>query len=311
MQIFWHYQCAFNLVQRPVVAIGNFDGVHLGHQAVIAKAAAVANSLEAPLAVMCFEPHPRRVFYPKDPPFRLISFRRRALLLESIGVDQHFLLPFNREFSLKSAETFIMEVLVRGVRASHVVVGRDFRFGYQRHGNAKTLLEHGQHLGFGVTVVTQVLDEAGCIYSSNRVRVFLRSGKPREAAEILGCPWTIESRVKAGDQRGRLLGYPTANLSLDDYLCPAFGVYAVLVAIEGSESNWMPGIANLGIRPMYQLDQPLLEVHIFDFNGDLYGRCLKVQMIDYLRGESKFNTIEELIEQMNCDSVKARLLLAN
>jgi len=311
MQIFRHYDDLPPGARGPVVAVGNFDGVHRGHQIVIAEAAAIARPQGVPLAVMAFEPHPRSFFRPDDPPFRLTPFRIRARLLEALGVDLHVVLTFDSAFAARPAEAFIEEVLVRGLGVRHVVVGYDFRFGHRRAGSAEMLLEHGRRAGFGVTVVTQVADEHGGAFSSSAARDLLRAGQPRAAAEVLGRPWEIEGRVEAGDRRGRTLGYPTANVRLGEYLRPAFGVYAVRAAVDtGGPPVWHDGVANLGIRPMYRSPEPLLESYLFGFDGDLYGRHLRVQIVEYLRGEESFPDVAALKAQMGRDCDNARRALA-
>ena len=311
MQIFRHHSELPDALRGSVVAVGNFDGVHRGHQIVIADAQAVARSSGAPLAVLSFEPHPRSVFRPDDPPFRLTPFRIKARLLEALGVDLHMVLHFDMEFSRHSADWFVEEVLLAGLGASHVAIGYDFCFGHKRQGNAEALLSYGRRHGFGVTVVTQASDESGGTYSSSAAREHLQEGRIREAAEILGRPWEIEGRVEAGDRRGREFGYPTANLTLGDYLRPAYGVYAVRAAIdEGADLDWRDGVANVGVRPMYAVPEPLMEAHLFDFDGDLYGRHLRVQLVERLRPEMKFDAIDDLIAQMDRDSADARRVLA-
>jgi len=311
MQIFRHHSELPAELRGSVVAVGNFDGVHRGHQIVIADAQAVAKATGASLAVLSFEPHPRSMFRPDDAPFRLTPFRIKARLLEALGVDLHVVLHFDIEFSRQAADWFVEEVLLGGLGASHVAIGYDFCFGHRRQGNAESLLSYGRRHGFGVTVVTQASDESGGTYSSSAAREHLQAGRIREAAEILGRPWEIEGRVETGDRRGRELGYPTANLTLGDYLRPAFGVYAVRAAVdEGPELAWRDGVANVGIRPMYAVENPLMEAHLFDFDGDLYGRHLRVQLIEWLRPEMKFDSVDALIAQMDRDSEKARRVLA-
>ena len=307
MQVFRHWQGLPAEARGAAVAIGNFDGVHRGHRIVIAEASAVAFPLHASLGVMSFEPHPRAFFKPDTPPFRLTPFRLRARLLDALGVDLHFVLAFDRALSEKSAESFIGEVLVSGLAVRHVIIGYDFCFGRDRSGNARTLLEYGRQLGFGVTVVTKASDETGGAYSSTTVRDRLQAGRPRDAAELLGRPWEIEGRVEPGDRRGRLLGYPTANIRLGEFLRPAYGVYAVRAAVDdGGSLEWRNGVANLGVRPMYALDEPLLEVFLFDFAGDLYGKHLRVQLVEFLRGEARFDNVEQLVAQMDKDAARAR-----
>ncbi|NBC94885.1 MAG: bifunctional riboflavin kinase/FAD synthetase [Deinococcus-Thermus bacterium] len=311
MQLFRHWDLPA-ACKGGVVAIGNFDGVHRGHQMVIREAAAVAKELAAPLAVLSFEPHPRSVFRPDDPPFRLTPFRIRARQLEALGIDIHVCLHFDLDFARRSADWFAETVLAEGMGARHVAIGYDFCFGHNRQGNAETLLGYGRRHGFGVTVVTQASDESGGVYSSSRIRQLLGEGKPREAAALLGRPWEIEGRVEHGDKRGRTLDFPTANVMLGDYLRPAYGVYAVRAAVdEGRDAPvWRDGVANLGIRPMWQTDEPVLETFLFDFSGDLYGRHLRVQLVEFLRGERHFDGVEALVAQMRQDTEAARAALA-
>lgn len=298
---------------RAVVAIGNFDGVHRGHQQVIEVAKRRAVDLGAPTAVLSFEPHPRQLFQPDAPPFRLTPFRIRARLIEALGVDLHAVMTFDQVFAAQTAETFIERILVDGFAARHVVIGFDFCFGKNRQGNAETLNGFGDHYGFGVTVVTQASDEAGGAYSSTRIREHLRAGDMRAAAALLGRSWEIEGRVQHGDKRGRELGYPTANIGMADYLRPAFGVYAIQAAVDRGNTGqltWIDGVANLGVRPMFETPTPLLEVHLFDFRGDLYGQHVRVRLVERLRGEAKFDSLDQLITQMNEDSARARAILS-
>lgn len=314
MQIFRHHQNLPPDVRGAVVAIGNFDGVHRGHRVVLDEAKAIAGPLNAPVAVLAFEPHPRRFFRPDDPPFRLSPFRIRARLLEALGLDVHYILPFDERFSHQTADSFITDVLVSGLGARHVVVGYDFCFGRNRVGNATLLLKYGKTHGFGVTAVPKVVDPDGATFSSSTIRDHLRSGRPGEAARFLGRYWEIEGRVEPGQQRGRTLGFPTANVDLGEYLRPAFGVYAVRAAVDtGTDADaltWHDGVANLGIRPMYESPRPLLETFLFDFTGDLYGRYLRVQLVALLRGETKFGSVEALVAQMGQDCADARAALA-
>ena len=316
MQIFHHVDALPAEARGAVVAIGNFDGVHRGHQAVIRTTRRIAAEAGRPAAVMAFEPHPRSVFQPSDPPFRLTPFRVRARLLQEAGVDLHYVLRFDTGFSRTSAEAFVDDILVGSMAVRHVVVGADFCYGHKRGGSSATLREAGQVHGFGVSVLTKVGDEHGGAYASTSVRDQLIAGDMRRAARLLGRPWEIEGRVVHGDKRGRTLGYPTANLPLGDYLRPAFGVYAVQCAIdEGAVDTipdpvWRDGVANIGVRPMYEAAEPLLEAHIFDFDEDLYGRHLRVRLTARLRGEVAFDGPEALVAQMDRDSRAAREALA-
>jgi riboflavin kinase/FMN adenylyltransferase len=232
MRLFRHYTDLPADAHGAVVALGNFDGVHCGHRVVIGKAAEIARSLGAPLAVLTFEPHPRSLFRPNDPPFRLTPFRIKARHIEELGVDLLFVIHFDTEFSHMTALSFIDDVLVGGLKARHIVAGYDFVFGYRRGGDIGMLYGMAPTRGFGVTEVKPASDTGGAVFSSTRVRDLLIAGKPRQAAEVLGRPWEIEGRVEHGDQRGRTIGFPTANLELGEYQRPAYGVYAVRAGID-------------------------------------------------------------------------------
>lgn len=311
MRIFRHTAGLPADARGAVAALGNFDGVHLGHQAVIGTAAGVAGRAGAPLAVLTFEPHPRRVFRPGDPPFRLTPFRIKARQIEALGVDLLFVIHFDAGFAKRTAEAFVEEVLVRDLGVCHVVVGYDFVFGRGRGGDVGLLSAMSGRLGFGVTSVEPAAGPEGAVFSSTRVRELLAAGRPRDAARVLGRPWEIEGRVEGGFRRGRTIGFPTANVALDDYLRPAFGVYAVRAGIDrGVGTEWLPGVANLGRRPTVGGTAELLEVHLFDFAGDLYGRHLRVQLVDFLRPERKFDGLDALKAQIALDAEAARRYLA-
>jgi riboflavin kinase / FMN adenylyltransferase len=310
MRIFRHDKVAA-ADRGAVVAIGNFDGVHLGHQRVIGIAGERAHTLGAPHAVLTFEPHPRSVFRPDDPPFRLTPFRVKSRRLDALGVDLLFTLHFDLAFAAKSAEAFIAEVLVEGIGARGVVAGYDFVFGHERRGNAALLRARGEALGFGVDIVGPVEAEDGIAYSSTHIREHLTAGRPRQAAALLGRFWEIDGRVERGDQRGRTIGFPTANIFLQDYLRPAAGVYAVRAGIEeGSGTHWRDAVANFGRRPTFGGSDLRLEVHLFDYAGELYGRHLRVALIDFLRPEQKFPGIDALKAQIAADAAQARAILA-
>ena len=298
-------------LRGAVVAIGNFDGIHRGHQAVMARAGRLAHELEAPLGVITFEPHPRRFFRPQDPEFRLTPFRLKARLIEALGVELLVVLRFDAAFAGISAEDFVQSVLVEGLAARHVVVGDNFRFGHRRSGDVALLEKLGRSGGFGVTALSRVVGAGDQPFSSSLVRDYLTAGNPTRAGLLLGRYWEIVGRVIKGDQRGRELGYPTANLQLGPILQPAYGVYAVRAGIDqGAETHWHAGAANLGIRPMFETPRPLLEVNLFDFEGDLYGRQLRVALVDFLRPEENFDSLEALKEQMAEDCRRARASLA-
>jgi riboflavin kinase/FMN adenylyltransferase len=315
MAIFRHTGDLPAAARGAVVVIGNFDGVHRGHQLLLADARRQADLLSAPLAVLTFEPHPRSVFLPDQPPFRLTSLRAKAHALQEAGVDDLFVLHFDRSFSLKPAAAFVLDILVGDLAVRHVVVGWDFCFGHKRAGNAALLKSMGSQHGFGVTAVDPVMNGEGEVYSSSIIRAHLRDGRPAKAAELLGRPWEIEGRVEHGDRRGRTIGFPTANLGLGDYLRPALGVYAVLAGRDpgvehGGETRWLPGVANFGRRPTVAGEDLRLEVHLFDFDGDLYGETLRVRLIDFIRPEKKFDGLDALQAQIALDCGQAREILA-
>lgn len=298
--------------ERPgaVAALGNFDGVHLGHQAVIAAARAEALGTIAPLGVVTFEPHPREVFAPDAPPFRLMNAEARAHRFEKLGLDILYEIPFDRDLAALPPEAFVEKVLVGGLGLSHVVVGADFHFGRARAGSAHDLGRFGQRFGFGATVAP-LLEIAGLDISSTRIRAALTEGRPRDAATMLGHYHRIEGEVIRGDQRGRDLGYPTANMSIARLHPPRFGVYAVWVdVLDGPHAGRHRGVASLGVRPMFGVNTPNFETHLFDFRGDLYGTHLSVALVDFLRDEAKFDSVEALIAQMDADSARAREVLA-
>lgn len=311
MRIFRHYDEIPSAFRSSVVALGNFDGVHRGHCAVIAQAMLRAAQDGVPVGVMTFEPHPRRVFQPHLPPFTLTPFRTKARHMEVLDIDFLYIQHFDLEFASKSAADFVEEVLVDGLGVSHVVVGADYHFGHKRSGTVDYLNKRSLALGYGVTSVEAVRDESGEILSSTRVRDALTAGNPKEATRVLGRPWEIEGRVEQGDQRGRTIGFPTANVVLGDYLRPAAGVYAVRAGVDrGLDTEWRDGVANFGRRPTFNKTDELLEVHLFDFDGDLYGEHLRVQMIDFLRPERRFTGLDALKAQIITDAEDARRLLA-
>jgi len=290
-------------------AIGNFDGVHLGHQSVIALARDAEP--DAPLGVLTFEPHPRAFFAPDAPPFRLMSREARASRLEKLGVDTLFELNFNSALAALSPEAFARKVISDGFGLRHVIVGADFCFGKGRSGTAADLQHFGAQMGFGVTIAP-LMAHSETVVSSTAIRRALSDGKPREAASMLGHWHRIEGPVIGGEQRGRDLGYPTANMSIDGLHPPAFGVYAVLVdVLEGPHEGRYHGVASMGVRPMFGENRPNLETFIFDFSGDLYDTPLSVGLVEYLRPEAKFDGLEALITQMDADSLRARECLTS
>lgn len=288
------------------VAIGNFDGVHLGHQSVIAIARAAAAERDAPLGVVTFEPHPRSFFNPDGPPFRLMNAEARAHRLDKLGVEHLYEIPFNADLASMTAETFVEEVLVEGLAVRHVVAGEDFRFGKGRQGDGVLLRALGAHYGFGVTLAPLV-SEAGTDVSSSAIRAALSEGRPERAARMLGHWHRIEGRVEHGDKRGRDMDFPTANLSLEGLHLPRLGIYAVSVdVLEGQWRGRWRGAASIGERPTFGVHAPNLEVHLLDFSGDLYGTAVSVALVAYLRPELKFESVDALVAQMHRDVAEAR-----
>ncbi len=289
--------------------MGNFDGVHLGHQSVIALARAIAATTNAPLGIITFEPHPRQLFAPDAPAFRLMNEETRAHRLNKLGIDALFEIPFNKALSQLTAEEFARDVLTNGLHIKHVIIGADFRFGKGREGDASMLCDLGQKLGFGVTVAPLISDEKGD-YSSSAIREALSTGHPEDAARMLGHWHRIDGIVEKGDQRGRELGFPTANISLDDLHLPKFGIYAVFFdVLSGPHKGVYRGAASLGIRPTFGINKPNLETFLFDFSGDLYDASVSVALVAYQRPEEKFDNLEDLIKQMNIDCFEAREIL--
>jgi len=291
-------------------AIGNFDGVHIGHQSVIALARSAGDKIDAPLGVMTFEPHPRQYFAPQTPSFRLMSAEARASRLAKLGVERLYELNFNAALSALTPREFAQQVIADGLGLKHIVVGADFCFGKGRVGTVTLLQKYGAEMGFGVTIAPLLENTAGQV-SSTSIRQALGAGHPREAALQLGHWHHIEGPVIGGEQRGRELGYPTANMSIDGLHPPRFGVYAVLVEVQdGPHAGSYHGATSLGVRPMFGVNTANLETFIFDFSGDLYGATLSVALVDFLRPELKFDGLKPLITQMATDCASARSILA-
>jgi riboflavin kinase/FMN adenylyltransferase len=291
-------------------AIGNFDGVHLGHQSVIDMARTQAQAIGAPLGLVTFEPHPRQYFAPDAPAFRLMGREARANRLAKLGVERLYELNFNAALAGLSPRDFAQDVIADGLGLKHVVVGADFCFGKGRSGTAQDLQAFGAEMGFGVTIATLLSGSAGEV-SSTAIRTALAEGRPRDAATMLGHWHRIEGEIIGGEQRGRQLGYPTANMSIDGLHPPRFGVYAVLIDIlNGPHAGQYHGAASIGVRPMFNGERPNLETFIFDFSSDLYGADASVALIDYLRPEARFDGLPALIAQMDADCAKARSILA-
>ncbi|MBA3040656.1 MAG: bifunctional riboflavin kinase/FAD synthetase [Alphaproteobacteria bacterium] len=292
-----------------VIAIGNFDGVHRGHQTVLNRALELAKSRGVPALVLTFEPHPRTVFNPEKPVFRLSPAPVRAQVLEAMGFHSVIEYPFDRDFASRSAEEFVRSILVDWLGATEVVTGFDFHFGKGREGGPAFLMEAGKRNGFGVTLVDAFRDEGAEVVSSSRIRRLLAEGNVSEAAGLLGYRFTVEAEVIKGQQLGRTLGYPTANMALAPEAELKPGIYAV--RLRRADGSLHDGVASFGYRPtVTDNGAPLLETFVFDFSGDLYGEHCRVSFFGHLRDELKFTGLEPLVEQIRRDEEEARALLA-
>jgi riboflavin kinase / FMN adenylyltransferase len=293
-------------LRGAVLAMGNFDGVHRGHQAVIAAAEARAKEFSRPAGVLTFEPHPRAFFHPGEPLFRLTDEATKLRLLAATGLDGAVVLTFNAALAATTAEDFVAHILVGRFAVSGVIVGFNFHFGKNRAGSPGFLTEQGRKYGFAVDIVPP-FELDGRPVSSGPIRDALIAGRVTDAAVLLGFPWFVSGKVIHGDKRGRELGFPTANLELDASCGLRHGVYAVRVGVDGRRHD---GVANFGRRPMFDSGAVLLEVFLFDFAGDLYGRDIDVAFIDWIREEKLFSSVEELVRNMDNDTAQARAVLA-
>lgn len=306
MQVFNGMNAIPSARKGQVIAIGNFDGVHLGHHALLEEAKKRAQLRGLALGVLTFEPHPRKLFRPDEAPFRITPALLKHARLAEAGVDFVVSLEFNWDFASQSAESFVQDILKDGLDPAHVVIGKDFRFGQLRKGSAQTIRD----IGIETSEFGDVCTEAGERYSSTAVRQFLRSGDIEKANRILGWRWEMQGPIFRGDRRGHELGYPTANVLLGDVLHPSYGVYATFVRIEG-EDLWRMAATNIGIRPMFELKEGQIEAHILDFEDrDIYDKILTVRPIARLRGEAKFNSLAALIAQMGQDCQQVRDILS-
>ena len=307
-------------LRGAAVAIGAFDGVHRGHQAVIAAARQAADSLGAPLAVVSFAPHPRRWFQPDAVPFRLMTIDQMVRALAPLGVERLYLLAFDADMAAMTDEQFAVEVLAgpqaaqgalghqNGLGIRHAAVGFDFTYGKGRSGSPEGLRRHGEQLGFTVSVIDRLDDPDGLKLSSSAVREALKAGDMARASAILGRPFAIQGEVVHGEKRGRTIGVPTANVRLGDYMRPAYGVYATRTRL--ADGRVIDGVANLGIRPMFEIEEPLLEVWLLDFSGDLYGQTIETELVALLRGEMNFDSLDGLKAQIDADAAAARAVLS-
>jgi riboflavin kinase / FMN adenylyltransferase len=297
---------ADHALDGAVVAIGNFDGVHRGHRAVIAAVLARAKALGRAAAALTFEPHPRSFFRPDEPLFRLTDERAKLRLLAATGLGGAIVLRFDAALAGLSAQDFVERILVARFAVAGVAIGPDFHFGLNRAGSPDYLAAQGAKLGFAVDVVPR-FEDAGRPVRSGPIRAALAAGRVAEANELLGYPWFVSAEVVHGDKRGRDFGYPTANLRLDPACGLKHGIYAVRVGVGGHRYD---GVASFGRRPMFDQGTVLLEVFLFDFSGDLYGEAIDVAFIDWIRPELKFDSVEDLVRRMNEDARLARAALA-
>jgi riboflavin kinase/FMN adenylyltransferase len=295
------------------VAYGNFDGVHIGHAAVIADAAEAARRLGAPLGVVSLEPHPQVLFNPGGPPFRLTNPHQIARAVEQLGAERLYLLPFGQWMANLTDREFVEDILVAGLDVAHVAVGFDVTFGKGRTGNPEAMRRYGEEFGFSVSVTEPIQSDEGWKVSSTAVRELLRHGRPDTAAQILGRPFAIEGLVEKGRQLGRKLGFPTANVPLHEYVSPTFGVYATRTRLK--DGRELPGVANVGVNPTTGLVAPRLEVWLFDFDEDIYGEVIETDLIAFLRPEETFRDaagnfdVPAMVAQVHRDAAQAREIL--
>ena len=306
MQTFYDTQDCPEALKGAALAIGNFDGVHLGHQAVLRAALDRGKASGAPSGVMTFEPHPRSYFQPGKPLFRLTPPALKLQLFKALGLDMAIVLPFDATLAARPAEDFVRGILVEGLGVSHVITGSDFHFGKGRDGNPDVLRALGQSHGFGVSIIEPQGGDGGT-YSSTGIRDRLREGDPRGAAKRLGYWWRVAGEVIGGDKRGGGLGFPTANIAVPEGFALKHGIYAVRVHTGGGHYN---GAAYLGTRPSFDDGEPVIETFLLGFDGDLYGREIQLELIEFLRGDEKFDTTEALIVQMKADCEAAEKTLA-
>jgi len=294
-------------LRGAIVALGNFDGFHLGHQAVVGRAIQRGFHERRPVIVATFDPHPVRFFKPDVPPFRLTTLDQREALFAHAGADAMLVFEFDKALCITSAEDFVDDVLAQQIGAAGVVTGDDFTFGRGRKGNVETLRELGQQSGIVAEAVAPVA-LGDLRISSGRIREALQAGETATATKLMSRDYAIQGVVQAGDKRGRELGYPTANIALGDYQRPRYGIYAVRATLEDGSEH--PGVASLGVRPTFDPPVELLETHLLDYDGDLYGQRIEVALHAFIRDEWKFDSVTQLVDQMRDDEVDARRLLA-
>ena len=301
-------ECVPDALRGAVAALGNFDGFHLGHQTVAGEAIAQAKAAGKPAIIATFDPHPVRFFAPDAPWFRLTTLDQRQRLFEAAGADAMLVFEFDASLANTTAEDFIVDLLVERLGLSGVITGEDFTFGKGRGGNVDVLRDLGAAHGLRATTMGPVKDEGGVI-SSSRIRDALKAGDCATAIRLLTRPFTVEGVVQHGDKNGRLLGFPTANIDMAHYLRPRYGIYAVRGRLP--DGRVLDGAANLGIRPSFDPPKELLEPHFFDFSEDLYGQTIAVEFHAFIRGEAKFDSMDDLMAQMQADCDQARAILGN
>ena len=310
MRIIKQYLNLSSSCRGAAVALGNFDGIHIGHQKVVNEIKRIAEILKIPSAVMTFDPHPRRFFQPSAPPFEMTPTHVKSRHLKSLGVDIHYVMPFDKTFASLVAQEFVENVLVSGLGVRHVAAGYDFVFGKGRKGDVEFLKKSGEGCGFEVTLVPAVKTDNGKVYSSTVIRKHIVEGRPREAADSLGRAWEIEGEVVTGDQRGRQMGFPTANVNAGVSIMPKLGVYAVWAGVpEGKLTKWYKAVVNVGRRPTFDGEGVTVETHLFNYSGDLYGKVLRVAFIDFIRPELKFDGLDSIKAQISDDCRAAQEIL--
>ena len=306
MRVVQGYKNVPQEVRGAVLALGNFDGVHRGHQALLAAAMDTGRELGAPAGVLIFEPHPREFFHPEEPHFHLTPLARKLALFDRLGLDLAIVLAFDAALASLPADDFISDVLVEGLGVRHVVIGHDFFFGKGRTGTPGTMRAEAQRFGFGITVVEPVAED-GEVFASSAIRLRLAQGDVKVAARMLGSWWRVAGTVVGGAKRGAGLGFPTANVPMPRGTALGHGIYAVRVYADAERYD---GAAYLGTRPTYDDGMPVLEVFLFGFDGDLYGRAIEVEFIDFIRADRKFDSDTALIAQMRADCARAQEILA-
>lgn len=307
LEVFHHWRDLAPEARGAAIAFGSFDGMHVGHQGVIDDAAEAAYRLGVPLGVATLEPHPLQVFHPEWPPFRLMNPHQLARAVAELAVERLYMLPFGHQMASLSDRAFVEDILVGGLGVRHVAVGFDVTFGNDRTGDPDAMRRYGEEFGFSVSVTEEIDGPDGAKISSSGVREAVRAGDPVRAAHLLGRPFAIEGLVQKGQQLGRKLGIPTANVSLGEYVTPRLGVYATRTRLK--DGRHLGGVANIGVNPTTGVVEPRLEVFIFNFDEDIYGEVIETELIDFIRPEEKFGSIDEMLAVIRGDVVKAHEIL--